>query len=184
MRKAFILSLAFIACLSFATDWVIGGGMVFLNITGWNLSTGLIDDFYSIDAGFDFDLGRTIEGSTTNLYNLEVLGKVPLYRIENITFGPSIAMMYGNFPSDSSTDTSWKLTFLAGVFGEFELGNLQFSFGFLYPFGSDFDFMRSIYTSAKFFIKPSDKEFIDKLFLGLDLLNGRIRLMVGLIEPF
>lgn len=184
MRKALVLLLSFSACLSLATDWIIGGGMVFLNLAGWNLSTGLIESSYSIEVGLDFDIGRIIEGTATNLYNLELIGKVPLYRMDNVTFGPSAALMYGNFPSNVSTDTSWKLNFSAGVFGEFELENLLFSFGFLYPFGSDFDFMRAIYASAKFFINPSNKKFIDRLFLGLDLLNGRIRLMIGLIEPF
>lgn len=184
MKKSLVLLVMFFACSIFATDWIVGGGMVFLDITGWNLSTGLIDNSYSIEAGFDFDLGRTIEGSATNLYNLEVLGKVPLYKIENMTFGPSIAMIYGNFPTDSSTDTSWKFTFSAGVFGELEFGNLLFSFGFLYPFGNDFDLIKSIYASAKFFINPSNRKFVDKLFLGLDLLSGRMRLMIGLVEPF
>lgn len=184
MRKALVLLLSFFACLSLATDWIIGGGMVFLNLTGWNLSTGLIDSTYSVELGLDFDIGRTIEGTATNLYNLELIGKVPLYRINNVTFGPSVALMYGNFPSSASTDTSWKLNFSAGIFGEFELGNLLLSFGFLYPFGSDFDFMKAIYTSAKFFVNPPNRNFTDKLFLGLDLLNGRIRLMIGLIEPF
>lgn len=184
MRKAIVFLIALVTCAVFATDWIIGGGMVFLNVTGWNLSTGLVDKFYSMEAGFDFDLGRTVEGTATNLYNLEMLGKIPLYRIGNMAFGPSVAMMYGNFPGNSSTDTSWKLSFSAGLYGEFELENLQFSFGFLYPFGTDFDLMRATYASAKFFIYPSGKNFVDKLFVGLDLLSGRVRLMIGLIEPF
>ncbi len=183
MKKTFILLAILFTCSVFATDWVIGGGVVFWNITGWNLSGGLIDNSYSIDAGFDFDLARTIEGTTTNLYNLEVLGKIPLYKISNMAFGPSVAMMYGNFPSDSSTDTTWKFSFSAGVFGEFEHENLLLCFGFLYPFGSNFDFTKAVYASAKFFVTPP-RNFIDKLFLSLDLLNGRVRFMVGLVEPF
>ncbi|MEJ5228887.1 MAG: hypothetical protein WHT65_02695 [Pseudothermotoga sp.] len=185
MRKALVFLGVVVVCTAFATEWIIGGGVTFLNISGWNISTGLLDRSYSIEAGFDFDIGRTIEGTATNLYNLEMLGKIPLYRIEGLAFGPALSLMYGNFPVGSATDTSWKATFSAGVFGQYEFENISFSFGFLYPFVDNFDFTKAVYASAKFFIQPPEgKKFIDKLFVGVDMLSGRVRLMVGLAEPF
>lgn len=185
MRTILVILMISIPSFLFATSWIIGGGMVFGDLSGWNLSTGLVDNSYSVEAGLNFDIGKTIEGSSVNLYNFEFLAKIPLYRIDGFQLGPSVALKYGNYPIDqSSTDTTIKSGFSAGFYGSYRLENLLFDFGFLYPVIDEFDFVHSLYASVKFFVNPPEKGFIDQLFIGCDFLLGRIRIMVGLIEPF
>jgi len=55
VRKILITALLISASLLFATELMIGGGFIFGNITGWNLSGGLVDQNYKIDLGLDFE---------------------------------------------------------------------------------------------------------------------------------
>jgi len=106
-----------------------------------------------IDLGLDFDLGKTVPDSTTtkDFYQIDIFSVIPLYSLEDFKIGPALAIMSGNYASDS-----WETSFAIGIAAEYT------------------------YQSTP----PQGKQFIDKLFVSVDLLMGRVRFMAGLIEPF
>jgi len=182
VRKILITALLISASLLFATELMIGGGFIFGSITGWNLSGGLVDQNYKIDLGLDFDLGKTVPDSTTtkDFYQIDIFSVIPLYSLEDFKIGPALAIMSGNYASDS-----WETSFAIGIAAEYTYQSVSFSAGMLYPFSDTFDFYKALCVGAQFFITPPQgKQFIDKLFVSVDLLMGRVRFMAGLIEPF
>jgi len=89
--------------------------------------------------------------------------------------------MSGNYASDS-----WETSFAIGIAAEYTYQSLS---RLVLPQNTLIKVLVSVReccipSRTHLIFTPQGKQFIDKLFVSVDLLMGRVRFMAGLIEPF
>ncbi|MCS7175115.1 hypothetical protein [Pseudothermotoga sp.] len=185
MRKILLISLLSLGLMSvFSSNFSFSGGVSIGKIQGWNLSMGVLDERFSVEAGLSFDVGGVFSASQFDFYNLEFLTKFSLYSSDSFNLGPMLGIMFGNFGTEEATPT-WNSKIFAGIYTNYVLGNIELSAGLTYPLSNQLDFVEMVHVSAKFFpTPPRGKTFSDRFFFGLDLLGGRLRCSFGFIESF
>ncbi len=168
----------------FSSDFLFSGGLSVGRIQGWNLSMGVLDERFSIEAGLSFDVGGIFSASQFDLYNLEFLAKFGLYNSDDLSLGPMLGVMFGNFDTSDATPT-WHSKIFVGIYTGYVLNNLEFSAGLVYPVSKQFDFTEMVHMAVKYFPEPpKGKIFSDRIFFGVDLTGGRLKCIFGFIESF
>lgn len=185
MKKILLIVLLFSVLTNvFSSNSLFSGGLSIGRIQGWNLTAGVLDERFSIEAGLSFDVGGIFSASQFDLYNLEFLAKVSLYNSDGLSLGPMLGVMLGNFDTNDATPT-WHSKIFVGIYTGYVLNNLELSAGLVYPMSKQFDFTEMVHVAARYFPKPPEgKNFSDKIFFGVDLTGGRLKCVFGFIESF